>query len=77
MREELDRERRRAGETAALAAREIEGAQLLLRELNDKVVTAEGETRQLRSLLEHERSNTEELVQMARQNGEIVIMTCC
>jgi hypothetical protein len=50
---------------------ELEAARTAVHELNERVMIAEGETRQLRSMLEHERSNTEELVLMARQNGEL------
>jgi len=70
-RAELSAEVQSANARTEVLRRELEVALESARSNNEQVVVAQGETATLRSLLEHERSNVEELVAMARQNGEM------
>ena len=71
MRADLAVDVEKSNERAQQLAKELELARTTIRDANERVVNSEGELRQLKSMLDHERSNSAELVEMARQNGEM------
>jgi len=69
LRESLELDKVLAEERVQALEKERHEAREVIRDLNERVVTAEGESRQLKSILEHEKSNTEDALLAARQNG--------